>query len=154
MNKVALAVSTWAGCGYSPVAPGTVGSLAAIATAWILAAHAGFTPVHFAVLAAALIGPGIWAGGVTARDLNKHDPGIVVVDEVVGQWLALAGSNTLTWKSYLSAFALFRLFDIWKPAPARQCERLTGGLGIMADDVVAGIYSAVVIFVAGCFNLY
>jgi phosphatidylglycerophosphatase A len=83
---------------------------------------------------------------------NLKDPQIVVVDEVLGQWIALAGARTLGWQSYLAAFALFRLFDIWKPPPVRQLERLHGGLGIVADDVMAGVYAALVLFLAGCFN--
>ena len=78
----------------------------------------------------------------------------MVVDEVVGQWLTLAGARTLNWKSYLAAFLLFRLFDIWKPPPVRQLESLPGGVGIVADDLMAGLYAALVLFVAGCFNLY
>ena len=78
----------------------------------------------------------------------------MVVDEVIGQWIALAGARTLRWETYLAAFLLFRLFDIWKPLPARQLEALPGGWGINADDVMAGIYAALVLFLAGCFNLY
>jgi phosphatidylglycerophosphatase A len=66
----------------------------------------------------------------------------------------LAGALPLNWKSYLGAFLLFRLFDIWKPVPVRQLEALPGGLGIVADDVMAGVYAALVLFLAGCFNLY
>ncbi len=77
----------------------------------------------------------------------------MVVDEVVGQWLTLAGARTLNWKSYLAAFLLFRLFDIWKPPPVRQLEALPGGVGIVADDLMAGLYAALVLFAAGCFNL-
>ena len=64
------------------------------------------------------------------------------------------GARTLNWKSYLAAFALFRLFDIWKPPPVRQLEALPGGLGINVDDVMAGVYAALVLFAAGWFNLY
>jgi phosphatidylglycerophosphatase A len=60
----------------------------------------------------------------------------------------------LNWKSWLAGFVLFRLLDIWKPFPARQFEALPGGLGIVMDDVMAGIYGALVLFTAGCFNLY
>jgi phosphatidylglycerophosphatase A len=76
------------------------------------------------------------------------------VDEVIGQWIALAGARALNWKTYLAAFVLFRLFDIWKPTPVRQLERLPGGWGINADDVMAGLYAALVMWTAGCFNLY
>jgi len=78
----------------------------------------------------------------------------VVVDEVVGQWITLAGAFTLNWKSWLAAFVLFRLFDVWKPFPVRRLERLPGGVGIVADDAMAGVYSALVLFAAGWFNLY
>ena len=66
---------------------------------------------------------------------------------MIGQWITLAGASTLNWKSWLAAFVLFRLLDIWKPPPARQFERLPGGLGIVADDVMAGLYGALAIFV-------
>ena len=98
--------------------------------------------------------PATQAATITAEVKKLKDPQIVVVDEVLGQWIALAGARTLNWKSYLAAFALFRLFDIWKPPPVRQLESLPGGLGINLDDVMAGVYGALVLFLAGCFNLY
>jgi phosphatidylglycerophosphatase A len=73
---------------------------------------------------------------------------------VLGQWVALACACRYNWKSYLAAFLLFRLFDIWKPPPVRQLEALPGGIGIVADDLMAGAYAALVLFPAGCFNLY
>jgi phosphatidylglycerophosphatase A len=151
--RLANLISTWFGCGRSPYAPGTVGSAAAICIAILLQRYAHFGPLHFAVLAALLFAPATWAAGLSARAAHLKDPQFVVVDEVIGQWIALAGAPTLHWRSYLAAFALFRLFDIWKPPPVRQLERLPGGLGINADDVMAGIYAALVLFVAGCFNL-
>lgn len=151
---IAMPIATWFGCGYSPVAPGTAGSLGALLIAMFLAKYHGWRPSYFAALAAATLAPGIWAAGIAARHLGKKDPSQVVVDEVVGQWATLAGATSLNWKSWLGAFILFRLLDIWKPAPARQAEALPGGIGIMADDVVAGVYGALVLFAAGCFNLY
>ncbi len=79
---------------------------------------------------------------------------MVVVDEVMGQWLTLAGATTLNWKSWLAAFALFRIFDIWKPPPARQLEALPGGIGIVADDLMAGLYGALAIFLLDRFQLF
>jgi len=152
--KAANLISTWFGCGYAPIAPGTVGSLAALLIAWLLVSYAGWQPFWFGLLAVVAAAPSIWAAGVTAQALNQKDPGLVVVDEVVGQWLALAGARPLNLKSWISAFVLFRLFDIWKPAPVRQLEKLPGGAGIVADDLMAGIYAALVLSVAGCFNLY
>jgi phosphatidylglycerophosphatase A len=99
------------------------------------------------------LAPATWAAGVSARAAKLKDPQFVVVDEVIGQWIALAGASAFNWKSCIAAFALFRLFDIWKPPPVRQLERLPGGLGINADDVMAGIYASLVLFAAGCFNL-
>ena len=106
------------------------------------------------MLAIVLLVPGIWSADVVARATGKKDPGLVVIDEVIGQWITIAGAVTLNWKSWVLAFALFRIFDIWKPPPVRQLERLRGGLGIVADDVMAGIYGAIVIFIAGRLHLY
>ena len=154
MTRLAFLLATWFGCGYSPKAPGTAGSLAALAIGILLHKWLGLAGWHFLVLAAVLFLPAVWAAGVTARVKNLKDPQIVVVDEVIGQWIALAGARPLNWKSYLAALALFRLFDIFKPPPVRQLEALPGGLGINADDVMAGIFAALVLFAAGWFNLY
>lgn len=151
---VARLIATWFGCGYAPVAPGTAGSLAAIVIAIALNAGLGWQPYWFGILAIALLWPGIWSADVVARHAGKKDPGLVVVDEVIGQWVTLAGASRLNWKSWLAAFVLFRLFDIWKPVPVRQLERLPGGTGIVADDVMAGVYGAIAIFIAGLFRLY
>jgi phosphatidylglycerophosphatase A len=153
-SKAANLISTWFGCGYAPVAPGTAGSLAALGIAWLLVRYAGWQPIWFACLAVAATAPAIWAAGVTAREQQQKDPQLVVVDEVLGQWLALAGARALNFKSWMGALILFRLFDIWKPVPVRQLEKLPGGTGIVADDLMAGIYAALVLFIAGCFNLY
>jgi phosphatidylglycerophosphatase A len=154
--SVARLTATWFYCGYAPKGPGTAGSLAAVAIAWVLHMYAGMGPLGFGILALALTGPAIWAADVTARESGLQDPQIVVVDEVVGQWIALAGAwhFNLNWKSWLAAFVLFRAFDIWKPPPVRQLERFHGGTGIVADDMMAGAYAALVLFAAGCFNLY
>jgi phosphatidylglycerophosphatase A len=142
-------LATWFGCGYSPVAPGTVGAVGALVPAWLLAEYGGWPPYAFAVAALSLSVPAIWAAGVVSRDSGNNDPQIVVIDEVAGQWLTLAAAPAINWKTMLGAFLLFRLFDIWKPAPIRQLERLHGGLGIMADDLMAGVYGAVVLWLAG-----
>lgn len=146
-------LSTWFGCGFAPVAPGTVGSAAAILIAIVLNQAVGFTRWHFVLLAAAMFYPAVWSAGVTANARKRKDPGIVVIDEVIGQWLTLAGLATFTWKGWLAAFLLFRAFDIWKPTPVRQLEALPAGLGINADDAMAGVYAALVLFAAGWFNL-
>jgi len=154
LSRFALVIATWFGCGYAPKGPGTAGSLAALAVAWLLHAYAGVSGIAMAWLALLLFLPGVWAANVVARESGAKDPQKIVVDEVVGQWITFAGATALNWKSWLLAFVLFRMFDIWKPPPVRQLERLPGGLGIVADDVMAGIYRALVLFAAGWFNLY
>ena len=153
-NRLARLIATWFGCGYAPAAPGTAGSLAALLIAIALHGIAGMAAWHFVLLAAVLFAPAVWASTDTARAVKIKDPGLVVVDEVIGQWIALTGAHPLNWKSYLGAFALFRLFDIWKPPPVRQLEALPEGLGIVADDAMAGVYAALVLFLAGSFHWY
>lgn len=145
MNRVALAIGTWFGCGYWPKGPGTAGSVGALLVAWPLVVWAGFEAWHFLVLAVAWVGPAVWASARTAEIAGVEDPQIVVVDEVVGQWITLAGAAVVDWQHGLAALALFRVFDIVKPWPVRQLERLPGGWGIVADDVMAGVYGAVVL---------
>ena len=105
MSKLAAAIATWFGCGFFPIAPGTVGSLAALGIAYLLAQYAHWRPLHFALLAVAMLPVAIWSAGVTARERNLKDPSIVVVDEVLGQWITLAGALSLNWKSWLAALA-------------------------------------------------
>ncbi len=122
--------------------------------AWALNQWAGFGPWEFALLAVIGTAPAIWAANRVARESGLKDPQIVVVDEVVGVWLTLAGAARLNWKSWLLAFGLFRVFDIFKPPPIRQFEKLPGGTGIVADDLAAGVCAALVLYAAGWFNLY
>ena len=151
MRKLALVLATAGGAGFSPFAPGTAGSLVAILIVVLL--RGTLAPWHFAVLAVVMFPIAVWAADVTAKALKLKDPGLVVIDEVIGQWITVAGAPTLNWKTLLAAFFLFRLFDIWKPAPVRQLEALPGGLGINADDAMAGVYGALVLWLAGWFNL-
>jgi phosphatidylglycerophosphatase A len=143
-NRLALTLATWFGAGYAPVAPGTAGSLAAIVIAYLM--RRWVEPWQFALWAAVLAIPAVWAAGVTAEIVGRKDPGIVVVDEVIGQWITIAGATTINWKTALAAFLFFRLFDIWKPPPVRQLEALPGGWGINADDAMAGVYGALVVY--------
>jgi phosphatidylglycerophosphatase A len=147
MRSGAFPIATWFGCGYAPLAPGTAGSLAAVVIAIALHYFGGYGRGTLLLLTAILLAPGIWSAGVVAKKTNTTDPQIVVVDEVIGQWITLAGAATFNWKTWLAAFVLFRMLDMWKPAPARQLERLPGGWGIVADDVMAGLYGALAIFV-------
>lgn len=154
MKNVAVAVATWFGCGYVPIAPGTAGSIAAVAIAIGIEYKWAFPPFWFLLAALAMLWPGVWAAGVAANYMNLKDPRPVVVDEVIGQWITISGATVLNWKSWLGALLLFRVLDVWKPFPIRRLEALPGGTGIVADDVMAGIYGALVLFIAGCFNLY
>ena len=109
-------------------------------------------PWFFALLALVFLAPAIWASSSTALQVNKKDPQIVVIDEVIGQWIALAGTVAYSPVAWILAFGLFRAFDIWKPWPVRQFERLPSGTGIVMDDVMAGIYAALVLYLAGWNN--
>ena len=154
MPSGAFLIATWFGCGYAPKAPGTAGSLAALLIAIALNWYGGYGRWTLLLLTALLLAPGIWSAGVVAKRTNQPDPQIVVVDEVIGQWITLAGAATFNWKTYLAAFVLFRLLDMWKPAPARQFENFPGGWGIVADDVMAGVYGALAIFVLDHLHLF
>jgi phosphatidylglycerophosphatase A len=130
------------GSGLAPRAPGTFGTLAAIALYWLLALV--LPPLAIAFLAIPLFFVGVWACGVTARDLGSQDPGCIVIDEIVA-FLPLAALSSASPWLQLIAFGLFRLFDIWKPFPIRELEaRVKGGMGVMIDDVAAAFYAYLV----------
>ena len=142
-NAVANAIATVFGLGYAPVASGTVASAAAAILWWYAApptlAGQWLAGAFFTVL-------GIWASDLVAKRMKDDDPSIVVIDEVAGMWLALAGAPR-TLPVVLAAFGLFRLFDIGKWTPMKQLERLHGGFGIMLDDVAAGLISRAILIV-------
>jgi phosphatidylglycerophosphatase A len=140
MRGLAVAIGTGCGAGFSPFAPGTVGSLVGVALYLPLAA-AGLPAVGVGVVL--LFAAGVWAAGVCGERYGAHDHGRIVVDEIVGQFIALAGFPAQPgW--LLAGFLLFRLFDIWKPYPAGLIDsRWRTPFGVMADDVVAGVYANV-----------
>jgi phosphatidylglycerophosphatase A len=150
-KRAAWLFATWFGCGRAPKAPGTVGSLAAIVIAWGLS-RIGFTRLYFLILALALLYPAIRAASIVAADSARKDPQFVVIDEVLGQWLTLAGALRFDLLTFALAFVFFRLFDIWKPPPIRLIEQIPGGAGIVLDDMMAGAYGALVLFLVGWFN--
>ena len=137
IDAAATLVATGLGSGFSPVAPGTAGSLVGLAL-FVPLAHRPWPVQLGAAVAVTLVGA--LAGGRLATLVGRKDPGLVVVDEVAGQWITLL-ALPLTPIVALSGFLLFRAMDIVKPWPARDLERLPGGWGIMADDVAAGIYA-------------
>lgn len=168
VDYMALALTTF-GVGYLPLAPGTWGSMVGvgiylgivsfetglpsngigagfvslISTGFhILAAHFHFVFNSIFLLAFCLVG--IWASGRSIPLLGNDDPSEAVVDEVMGQLLTFCFVPIgISWPFILAGFLLFRLFDIWKPYPVRTLEVLPGGLGICADDLVAGVYAGV-----------
>jgi phosphatidylglycerophosphatase A len=154
VNRAAVTLATWFGCGYFPWGPGTAGSAAAILIAAVIHFSAGAGRITLAVLIGALLAPSVWAATRTARLVKATDPGIVVVDEVLGQWVTLLGASALNWKTYLAGFLLFRIFDIWKPWPVRDFEKLPEGAGIICDDIAAGIYGALILYIGGRLRLY
>jgi len=146
-SRVALAIATGAGVGYAPVAPGTFGSALGLVLFPVLA---GLGPWLYALTLLALLSLGIWAADEAERAFRSKDDGRIVIDEIVGQLLALAplvalGIGTgLGW--LVTGFVAFRCFDIWKPRPARWAERsFEGGAGVMLDDVVSGLFAAIVV---------
>jgi phosphatidylglycerophosphatase A len=138
VKLVALAAATALGVGYVPFAPGTFGSAAGlIVWAW--------TPPSALARGAAILIVfvlGAWSGGVAEKHFGRTDPGQVVIDEVLGMLMTLfLNPNPVGWRTAAAGFLLFRLADIVKPYPANRLERLSGGLGIMADDAMAAIYA-------------
>ncbi len=154
MRRVAILLATWFGCGYFPVGPGTVGALAAIAIAALIHGYWSAGRLTLLIVTLVLLAPAIWASTETARAYGRKDPGLVVVDEVLGQWVTLLGATTLTSKSFVIGFVLFRIFDIWKPWPVRKFESLPEGVGIVADDLAAGVYAALILYIGGTLRIY
>ena len=132
------------GSGLSPKAPGTAGSLLAILAFPALALLP--LPWYLLVLAVTIVG-GVWVCGRAASTLGVHDHGGIVLDEIAGVWLAMA-TFPATWPWMLAGFVLFRLFDILKPWPISLLDRrVPGGLGIMVDDVLAGVFAWLILAV-------
>jgi phosphatidylglycerophosphatase A len=132
-------VATWFGAGLIRPAPGTWGSLAAVPFAFVIVHFLGATALAFAAFAVFIAG--IWASSRYCVAAEAEDAAEVVIDEVAAMWLVFAAlpMSPINW---LAGFALFRIFDIWKPWPIRIVEqRFDSGLGVMADDVVAAIYA-------------
>jgi len=140
--RVARVLATWFGCGLVPYAPGTAGTFGAIPL------YLALRPLGpFAVLGAAalLTAVGVWAADRVIEHTGLKDPQIVVIDEVAGVLITLSIAPA-TWRALLVGVAAFRVFDQWKPWPARAAERrLPGGWGVMMDDVAAGVWGAAVV---------
>ena len=137
-TRLAVAVGTGLGAGFSPFAPGTAGSAVGVAL-FIPLAALGLPALVSAI--ALLVPAGVWAAAVCGKRYGAHDHRRIVIDEIVGQLVALAGLPARPpW--LLAGFLLFRLFDIWKPFPARRIDRRwRTPFGVVADDLVAGVYA-------------
>ena len=142
MARLQLILLSWFGAGYSPKAPGTVGSAASLPFAWVIAMAWGSSGLLIAVVIVFLIG---WLAARATVEAHK-DPGWVVVDEVAGQWLTLAFIPPDLFL-YSIGFILFRLFDIFKPWPIRFLEQnIPGALAIMIDDIGAAAYAGITLY--------
>ena len=152
-----LGVATAAGAGYAPVAPGSLGSAVGVL---LYIALWGLHPALFAVTAAGLLALGIWAAEYAEHAFGQHDDGRIVIDEVAGQLVTLApvfvygeGAEArgafAWWGLVVTGFVVFRVLDIWKPGPVRWAEqRFEGGLGVMADDLLAGVIGGLLLTVS------
>lgn len=142
-QRLAVLLATWFGTGYAPLAPGTVASIVAWGVAWVLVHRCGMPPWALAAAAAAITPVAIWSAGAASAAFGSEDPSRVVIDEVVGQWIALAPASRGSLPEWIAAIVLFRAFDIAKPLGIRRAEAIQGGRGVVADDVAAGAYAMI-----------
>ena len=140
MRRFVIILATWWGTGYSPVAPGTVGTIAAIPLLLLLS----FLPLYGYITCVLVIGlAACWLAGRAEQIFGEQDNQRIVIDEVVGLLVAMT-AVPLTWPYLLAGFVLFRIFDVLKPPPIRLIERkVRGGYGVVLDDVLAGIYAQI-----------
>lgn len=138
-NIIIYMTGTGLGSGYAPLAPGTAGSLVGVLIYYLLP----LDPGAWLLIAVVVSLTGIPVASYIEKDKGT-DPGLVVIDEVCGQWIALLFLPRM-WVVFILAFILFRFFDIWKPYPISRSQNLKGGLGIMADDILAGILANILI---------
>jgi phosphatidylglycerophosphatase A len=144
LNKNAIVLYLATGCksGYSPVAPGTAGSLAALLPCGLLSLLPLSVSTIFLI---AFIVLAVWAAELAEGILGQNDPGCIVIDEFAGMMITLIGIH-FTWQSVLSGFIIFRIMDILKPFPIRYLERtIPGGAGVVMDDVAAGVAAHLVL---------
>jgi phosphatidylglycerophosphatase A len=150
VQRLAVVLATIGPIGHLPVAPGTIGSLAALPLLPGLAAVRDRSTLVYAAAIVVIVATAIWAAGRAEETLGGHDHSAIVIDEVAGMVVAgvlLPG----TWAAAALAFVLFRLFDVVKPYPANLIDgRVEGGLGVVGDDLVAGLYAGL----AGRFILW
>ncbi|BDR35081.1 TPA: phosphatidylglycerophosphatase A [Photobacterium damselae] len=140
-------LATGFGSGLAPIVPGTVGTLAAIPLYWVLA-QLPFLLYLLAIVIAAIVGVTICQK--TSDDMKVHDHGSIVWDEFVGFWITMAIAPTISWQWILAGFILFRFFDMLKPWPISWLDKhVSGGFGIMIDDIVAGFMAMISLWFVG-----
>lgn len=157
LDRFAYLTATGFGAGFAPKAPGTFGALEGVGLFLLTLALPLASQQHFMLLVGLnilLFAAGVWASKRTCEISNLEDPSQVVVDEISGQFIALA-PLAFGWSVGLIilAFLLFRLFDIFKPYPIRKLEHLPNGFGVMLDDVLAGIFAALIVWLVSAFRL-
>jgi len=140
-GKIVLVLSTWFGTGLLPIAPGTFGTLATVPLILVLD-NLGTTYKVLSLMIAIVVA--VWASGRHQELLGQSDPGEIVIDEVAGFLLTML-FLPCSWLAIGLGFIFFRLFDILKPYPIRQTERIRGGFGVVIDDLVAGLYAYAVV---------
>lgn len=147
MDKLLMAIATGLGLGYLPIAPGTWGTLLAFPIQFLLV-YLDLAPLPYALTLVGLFFLGVGAAGSAEKITDRPDPGLVVIDEVVGMLIGLI-AVPMTLPAWSLAFFVFRFFDILKPYPIRLIDqRCHGGVGIMLDDVLAGVYTLAVMQLA------
>ncbi|MEQ6203862.1 phosphatidylglycerophosphatase A [Sulfitobacter sp. HNIBRBA2951] len=160
---LARMIATLLGTGYLKPAPGTWGSLVSLPWAWLLHVIGGMPLLVLGIVAAFF--KGWWATAQMTKGSDDHDPSEIVVDELVGQWIAVLPLSiaswrmgidiTVMWPGWIAAFVFFRLFDIWKPWIVGWADRRGDALGVMLDDVFAGVFAALaVVALAGLYHAF
>lgn len=147
--RVAYTLAIWFGCGRFPKMPGTAGTIGAVPL-YLFLVKGGPVVVALGTMAVTLVG--LWASTQVVRKTGLKDPQIVCIDEVAGVLLTLVAAP-VTWKGVLAGVVLFRIFDQFKPWPARQAERWREGWGVMMDDVFAGLWGVVCLLVARALSI-
>lgn len=148
MNKLRLFIVSCGFLGCSPFAPGTVGTLGGVAIAWALIGTGTWFPVWALLISAVLYAVGRPLGDWAEQYAGKKDPGIFVLDEVIGYLVTILWIDEPSLMTLVVAFFVFRFFDVLKPPLARRAESLPGGDGILLDDVVAGLHGLVLMIAA------
>jgi len=145
LDHLAVLIATVGGVGRAPLAPGTVASLVTV----VFLGFVPFSRTGLVVFFVVVVVVGTWAAHLAERVIGGKDPGAIVIDEVAGMTLSvIAFPLPLTTEVLAAGLALFRLFDVIKPPPARESQRIKGGVGVMIDDLIAGLYALAIIAVS------